>query len=189
MRIAFLVSIVAVTLTSASQSQTSAKKLTPDDYAQMNEDIAYWDSQYERYKGIRERAWQLYPSRRDTPLRELNISDDEVREVEDIAYKYLPRTTINISPVVTDCPCEEGLACNAQVYVVATVKDKSRGLQLSRMNTHWQLGVVQEWWLRFEAIRDPHTGNSFLDYYLRARAEKELYEEFPLCAKVKNGKR
>jgi hypothetical protein len=61
-------------------------------------------------------------------------------------------------------------------------------LQLSRMNTHWQLGVVQEWWLRFEAIRDPHTGNSFLDYYLRAKAEKELYEEFPVCAKVKNGK-
>ena len=188
MRVAFLVSIVAVTLISAAQSQTSAKKPTPDDYVQMNDDMAYWDSQYERYSAIRDRTRKLYPARRDAPLRELNISDEEVREVEAIAYQYLPRTTINISPVVTDCPCEEGLACNAQVYVVSTVKDASRGLQLSRMNTHWQLGVVQEWWLRFQAIRDPHTGNSFLDYYLRRKAETELYEEFPVCAKAKNGK-
>jgi hypothetical protein len=86
MRVAFLVSMVAVALTGAAQSPTSAKKLTADDYAQMNEDMTYWDAQYERYKGIRDRALQLYPARRDTPLRELNISDDEVREVEDIAY-------------------------------------------------------------------------------------------------------
>ncbi len=182
MRIPLLVSVVALTLTGAAQSQTSPKPLTDADYAQMNDDIAYWDSQRARYDLIRSRVEDLMPARRDAPMRELNISDEEVREVEAIAYKYLPRTTINISPVVTDCPCEEGLACNAQVYVVSTVKDKWRGIQLSRMNAHWQLGVVQEWWLRYQALRDPHTGNSFLDYYLHRKAVSELLEEFPVCS-------
>jgi hypothetical protein len=182
MRIPLLVSIVALALTGAAQSQSSPKKLARDDYVQMNDDLAYWDSQYQRYSDIRARAHALYPGRRDSPLRELNISDEEMREVEAIAYQYLPRTTINISPVVGDCPCEEGLACNAQVYVVSTVKDEWRGLQLSHMNNHWQLGLVQEWWLRFQAIRAPHTGDSFLDYYLREKAQSELYEEFPMCS-------
>src|SRR4051812_7093184 len=188
MRITLLLTIAALALTGAAESQTSAKKPSREDYPQMNDDLAYWDSQIARYGDIRQRAHELYPARRDAPLRELNISDNEIREVEAIAYKYLPRTTINISPVVADCPCEEGLACNAQVYVVSTVKDRWRGLQLSHMNNHWQLGVVQEWWLRFQAIRDPHTGDSFLDYYLRRRAESELYEEFPVCAIKANAK-
>ena len=149
MRILHLVPVVALALTSAAQSQTSPGKLTHDDYVQMSDDLAYWDSQRARYDRSRWRAEDLFPARRDAPLRELNISDEEVREVEAIAYKYLPRTTINISPVVTDCPCEEGLACNAQVYVDSTVKDKRRGLQLSRMHGHSQLGVVQEWSLRW----------------------------------------
>jgi hypothetical protein len=189
MRSPLLVSIVVLALTSAAQSQTSPAKPTRDDYVQMNDDLAYWSAQRERYQQIMLRATELEPTRRDAPLRELNISDDEVREVEAIAYQYLPRTTINISPVVTGCPCEEGLACNAQVYVVSTVKDKWRGLQLSRMNAHWQLGIVQEWWLRFDAIRAPHTGDSFLDFYLTAKARSELYEQFPVCAnKVKTRK-
>lgn len=182
LRILLLVPLVALALTSAVQSQTSPKTLTHDDYVQMSDDLSYWDSQRARYDRIGWRAEDLKPARRDAPMRELNISDEEVREVEAIAYKYLPRTTINISPVVTDCPCEEGLACNAQVYVVSTVKDKWRGLQLSRMNAHWQLGVVQEWWLRYQDIRDPHTGDSFLDYYLHRKAVSELLEEFPVCS-------
>jgi len=186
MRILQLVPLVAVALTGTAQSQTSPKTPARDDYVQINDDLVYWDSQRDRYDDILLRASKVYPERRDAPLRELNISDEEVREVEAIAFKYLPRTTINISPVVTDCPCEEGLACNAQVYVVSTVKDKWRGLQLSRMNAHWQLGVVQEWWLRYQAIREPHTGDSFLDYYLKRKARSELLEEFPVCAsKVK----
>ena len=189
MRITLLVSIVALALTGAAQSQTSPAKPTRADYPQMNDDLAYWFAQRDRYQEIMLRAMELEPTRRDTPLRELNISDDEVREVEAVAYRYLPRTTINISPVVTDCPCEEGLACNAQVYVVSTVKDEWCGLQLSRMNNHWQLGIVQEWWLRFQAIRAPHTGDSFLDFYLTQKARSELYEQFPACAiKVKSKK-
>ena len=63
-----------------------------------------------------------------------------------------------------------------------TSTDKTRGLQLSRMSTRWNVGVVQQWWLRREAVVRQHTGNSFLDDYLYQKAVSELYEEFPMCA-------
>src|SRR5262249_14187849 len=138
--------------------------------------------QRDRYEDIDTRAWILTPKRRDEPLRDVNISDDEIREVEAIARKYLPRAMVNISPVVTDCPCEEGPICTAQVYVVAQTRDKTRGLQLSRMNDRWGVGVVQQWYLRRAALVPSHTGDPFLDDYLNDKALYELYEEFPVCA-------
>lgn len=64
-----------------------------------------------RLMELESRARQLYPRRRDTPLRYLNITDGEVREVEVIARKYKMPELVNISPVVTGCPCEEGGGC------------------------------------------------------------------------------
>jgi len=170
-----------------AQSQSPAKVLTPDQMRQMMEDQEYWRQQRGRYEDIKFRAWKLEPKRRDSPLRDLNISDNEIREVESIAQAYLPRSMVNISPVVTDCPCEEGPACTAQVYVVAQTKDKTRGLQLSRTNGpggvgRWGVGMVQQWYLRREALVPSHTGNSFVDNYLDEKALNELYEEFPACA-------
>ncbi len=172
---------LAVTASSQSQSQSTAKVLTAEQMRQMMADFEYWRAQGTRYSDVERRAKQLYPDRRNTPLRELNISDDEIREVEVIARKYLPRAMVNISPVVTDCPCEEGPACSAQVYVVATTADKARGIQLSRVKNRWGVGVVQDWWLRREAIVKQHTGNAFLDEYNYQLAVNELYEEFPVC--------
>jgi hypothetical protein len=173
--------LAGLVLAVAGYSQTPTKKLTSEDYRQMVDDEAYWDAQYRRYADIGKRALELYPGRRNTPLRELNISDNEVREVQAISNRYLPRAIVNISPVVTDCPCEEGPTCTAQVYVLATSKDKTRGLQLSRMNDRWAVGMVQDWWLRYEAIVRQHTGNAMLDDYLYRKATSELYEEFPRC--------
>src|ERR1041384_5277939 len=93
------------------------------------------------------RAFELRPVRRDTPLRYLNLSDEEVREVQRVSAKYLPRDTVNISPVVTGCPCEEGPDCTEQVYVLASKESGTRGLQLSRVRNRWTVGVVQQWWL------------------------------------------
>lgn len=187
MRIAScLLGLVALAAAAASHAQSKtpapARSLTPDQMRQMMEDREYWRQQRGRYQDIEFRAWKLQPARRDTPLRELNISDDEIREVETIAQSYLPRSMVNISPVVTDCPCEEGPTCTAQVYVIAQTKDKTRGLQLSRMNDRWGVSLVQQWYLRREALVDSHTGNSFLDDYLDQKALNELYEEFPVCA-------
>lgn len=180
MRIAgFLLTFALATVV---HGQSAGSRMTPEMYRQMLEDMQYWNAQGTRYDKLRKRARELYPDRRNTPLRDVNISDEEIREVEAISRKYLPRAYVNISPVVTDCPCEEGPMCTAQVYVVAQTADKTRGLQLSHMKGRWDVGAVQQWWLRREAIVRQHTGNGFLDEYLYEKAVNELYEEFPACA-------
>ena len=180
MRIAWC--FLALVLAAGVHAQSAGSKMTPELYQQMLDDMHYWDSQADRYAAIEKRAMDLYPARRNAPLRYLNITDEEIREVEFYAQKYLPRAYVNISPVVDDCPCEEGPLCASQVYVVAATRDKTRGLQLSRIKDHWDIGVVQEWWMRREAVVPQHTGNRFLDWYLMRKAVTELYEEFPVCA-------
>jgi hypothetical protein len=157
------------------------KPLTPQQYRVMMDDLEYWQQQSKRYAGIWQRARELYPGRRDTPLRDLNISDGEVREVQAIAARYLPRALVNISPVVTECPCEEGPNCTAQVYVIATGKGQTSGLQMSRTKEAWDVSVVQKWWLKRSAIQRQHTGNPFLDDYLAQKAHNDMLEEFPMC--------
>jgi hypothetical protein len=158
-----------------------SKKLTDAQYDMIFDQMRYWSSQHGRYSRIKKRAEELRPARRNEPLRELNITDDEVREVQAIAVGYLPRDLVNISPVVTACPCEEGPTCTAQVYVVATGKGKTSGLQLSRMNQAWQVGVVQQWWLKRSAVKVQNTGNATLDGFLYEKAVNDLLEEFPVC--------
>jgi hypothetical protein len=173
---------MALAVAAASQAQALSKRPTSDQMRQMMEDREYWRQQRVRYEDIERRARKLEPKRRDSPLREVNISDNEIREVQSIAQAYLPRSLVNISPVVTDCPCEEGPTCTAQVYVVAQTQNKTRGLQLSRMNDRWGVSLAQQWYLRRAALVPSHTGNSFIDDYLDEKALNELYEEFPVCA-------
>ena len=175
--------VLGLAIATGVQAQSADKKpLTPQQYKSMMEDMDYWQQQRKRYGAIWQRALELNPGRRDTPLRPMNISDGEVREVQFIAARYLPRALVNISPVVTDCPCEEGPNCTAQVYVLATAKDKTTGLQLSRTKEHWDVGIVQKWWMRRDAVKRQSTGNSFLDDYLWQKAHNDLLEEFPMCA-------
>ena len=168
-------------LVAVAHAQTPSKPPTFQEMRQILEDWEYWRQQDDRYRFIEMRAKALYPGRRDTPLRDLNISDNEIREVEAIARKYLPQSFVNISPVVGECPCEEGPTCTAQVYVVATTAKSSRGLQLSRLNDRWNVSRVQQWWHRREAIVAQNTGDALRDHYLYDKAVNELYEEFPLC--------
>jgi hypothetical protein len=173
--------LMVLMMARAHPQSADRKPLAPQQYQLMMEDLDYWQQQSKRYHGIWQRALDLSPGRRDTPLRELNISDEEVREVQAIAAHYLPRALVNISPVVGGCPCEEGRACTAQVYVLATSKGQTSGLQLSRTGQHWDVGVVQKWWLKRSAIQRQNTGNAFLDYYLAEKARNDLLEEFPMC--------
>src|SRR5213083_2970792 len=82
-----------------------------------------------RMYSLEYRADLLRPHRRDTPLRELNLTDNEVREIQGVAAKVGMSTMLNISPVVTGCACEEGPLCTDQVYVVANLPEKTVGLQ------------------------------------------------------------
>lgn len=127
---------------------------------------------------IEQRAFELRPRRRDTPLRYLNISDNEMREIQQVAEKYLTPTMLNVSPVIEGCPCEEGPMCTDQVYVVPFANDKASGLQLSRVRKVWQVGVVQQWWTRYDALNARYEK---MDYREFRRAESELFREFPSC--------
>lgn len=126
----------------------------------------------------RYRAWLLAPKRRDEPLRYLNISDNEVREIQLVAEKYLPKALLNISPVVTGCPCEEGPQCTDQVYIVAETAQSSKGLQLSRVRNAWIVGGIQQWYFRFEELL---ARRGMMEFQAFMRAESELYREFPVC--------
>jgi hypothetical protein len=138
-------------------------------------------SRYDEYMKILEmerRVHELRPRRRDEPLRELNISDDEVREVQLVAGTLLPKVLLNISPVVGNCPCEEGPRCTAQVYILAESARGARGLQLSRIDNAWVVGSVQQWWLRFEELHS-RANKTDIERFMSER--NAMLREFPRC--------
>lgn len=140
---------------------------------------ADWVLQRARMYDLEYRADMLRPRRLDSPLRELNISDNEVREIQDVAGKYALNSMLNISPVIAGCPCEEGPLCTDQVYVVATTPEKTVGLQLSRIRNSWTVGLVQKWWLRYDEFK---TRAPSMDYRAFFDAKNQLLLEFPVCA-------
>jgi hypothetical protein len=149
----------------------SSAQRPPDDIAQrMAYDL--------RLSKIEERAQTLRPRRRDTPMRELNITDNEVREVEVVAHRYLMKSMLNISPVIAGCACEEGPLCTDQVYVVATTATQTVSLQLSRIRNAWAVGPVQKWWFRYEILREKGPKMDWLEYQ---DAKNQLLLDFPMC--------
>ncbi len=92
------------------------------------------------------------PVRKDEPLREVNISDIEVREIETLMKDLYPASIVYISPVTTGCPCEDGSDCTDQVWSIAQKDNRSYELSLSRIEDQWQVGPLQEWWLMRDRI-------------------------------------
>jgi hypothetical protein len=124
---------------------------------------------------------QTRPSRRDGPLREINLSDNEVREIESVMSPIYPGFILNISGVVKGCPCEEGSACSDQVWVVPENDVKVPGVSLSRISGHWMVGPIQQWWMDRAALEtDGHWTPA-----QRYRALASLWEKFPVCAQTK----
>ena len=115
------------------------------------------------------------PLRRDGPLRELNLSDQETREIQAATLEVFPGSLLNISGVVTGCPCEEGVECSDQVWVVAHRTGHTQGLELSRIDGHWEIGRVQQWWLSFEQVQRIRTPEK------HSKAMQELNDSFPMC--------
>jgi hypothetical protein len=122
------------------------------------------------------------PTRRDSPLRDSNITDEEVRELQIIARQVMPGAIVNISGVVTGCPCEDGPACSEQVWIVAYTPERSRGLQLSRMGGLWTIGPLQQWWINYDEL-NASSGRLHTDAFLTA--VNDLMEKYPACDKEK----
>lgn len=128
---------------------------------------------------IEQRAQELYPRRRDTPMRDLNITDGEVREIQRLMKSIDVHEILNISAVVTGCACEEGADCTEQVYVVGKYQGRNVGMQLSRLRNLWTFGRVQRWWLDYSALRAREAVMERTEYE-KARGIKLL--EFPMCS-------
>jgi hypothetical protein len=158
---------------SAPQERTQPERTRPS--SRQLDDVML---QRLRMSALIERAQELRPRRRDEPLRYENISDIEVREIQDVAAKFVAKAIVNISPVVTGCPCEEGPQCTDQVYIVASNPADSLGLQLSRVKNSWQVGVVQRWWLRYDALR---ARRGTMDWPAYEALQAELLRELPQC--------
>jgi hypothetical protein len=127
---------------------------------------------------VRERAAALAPRRRDEPLRDLNITDFEVREIQHVVRDYLPKVIVNIGPVVTGCPCEEGRTCTEQVFIQANTATGSVGLLLSRVARRWDISKTQKWWLAWRALQaQQHT----MDFFEFREREWALAQDFPAC--------
>lgn len=139
-----------------------------------------WLDQYRWRREVLDRAYELRPARRDWPARYENITDEEVREVQAASREYVPRALVNIGTVTMGCPCEDGAACTEQVWVIATRREKSYGLQLSKIDKRWTVGPVQRWWHRKDTLRP----ESFPTYAAFERAEEALIGEFPVCVKA-----
>ena len=142
------------------------------------DDKALTDAEMEKREAILQHAREMYPRRRDTPLRYLNITDNEVREIQRLATGIKLGEILNISPVVTGCACEEGPDCTEQVNIIAKYQDRFIEVQLSRLRNRWSIGRVQRWWLEFAALqaREPLMDRR---EYEKARNMRVL--DFPMC--------
>lgn len=146
----------------------------PADTAPVQRSRADWQALYAKER----RAYELRPQRRDAPLRYLNISDDEIREIQTVAVDVVPQAIVNVSAVVVGCSCEDGPGCSEQVWILAERPGKTVGLQLSKIDGSWVVGPVQQWWLNFEDLERRSRSMKFRDY---EDARDRMFEAFPSC--------
>jgi len=146
---------------------------------------AKWKEQRERQSYIH----RTRPHRLDGPLREENISDVEVRQIQVVTDTVYPGSIANIAGVTEGCPCEEGPWCDSQVWILAYHEGKYRGLMLSRIDNTWLVGVIQAWWFSYDRLRERFFGASVTRIDWRAGNYRKFLDEqqrhldsFPHCA-------
>jgi len=120
------------------------------------------------------------PIRRNGPLRKANLSDDEAREIQSVMSLVYPGVLLNISGVVTGCPCEEGPSCSDQVWVVPKDDVKTPGVLLSRISDRWAVGPIQKWWMD----RADLEADTRLTPSQHEEALYTLWEKFPKCSQT-----
>ena len=146
---------------------------------------AAWAAERERQSYV----LRSRPHRLDEPLREQNISDDEVREVESITDIIYPGSISSIGGVTEGCPCEDGSSCDSQVWVLAYHEGKYHGLMLSRIDEVWMVGPIQEWWFGYDRFRERYRESfadrtrGFVGDFERYREEQQRQlDSFPTCS-------
>jgi hypothetical protein len=119
------------------------------------------------------------------PMREDNITDEEVRELQNVARLVYPDTIVIIGAVTDGCDCEDGSSCTNQVWLVLNRENyQTRNLVLSKIGGHWKVGAVQSWLIEYDAHQSqpgyPGWGSSEQSRAWR-RENQRLLDNFPTC--------
>jgi hypothetical protein len=125
------------------------------------------------------------PSPPNGSVRQDNITDEEVREVQHAAREIYPDTVVIIGAVMEGCDCEDGGSCTAQVGITLNRENyQTRTLVLSRISGHWKVGAVQSWSIQYKAHQHqpgfPGWGCDELSIAWR-KENQRLLESFPAC--------
>ena len=83
---------------------------------------------FEQYRYIR----TVEPARPNQTLRQDNITDEEVREVQKAALKVYPDSIVSISGVTDGCDCEDGSRCTAN-WLASVEKIRREALSYLRL--------------------------------------------------------
>lgn len=104
-----------------------------------------------------------------------------------------PGSIVYISAVTDGCPCEDGPACEDQVWSVAERDGVTNELALSKVDGDWQIGPLQEWWLvrdriwdTYEKSRHEPDASERIDSQEYLRRLHEHFQAFPKCANELN---
>ena len=134
----------------------------------------------QRDRDLQRRIAESEPARYRQPavLREIDINDEEVRQIEAVVRELIPGAVVMISGVAKGCPCEDGPGCSAQVWIAVHLPKQTRSLELSDINDRWVIGPVQQWFLdsaQLQRSQYPASG----DYVV---ARQALDDRYPACA-------
>jgi len=122
------------------------------------------------------------PRRPNGPLRQDNITDEEVREVQRAALELYPDSIVSISGVTDGCDCEDGSSCTAQVWLALNREYRTRSLVLSKIDGHWRIGAVQSWQLHYDEHQTSNPGFGRGPKQLEWQQENQrLLDNFPTC--------
>jgi hypothetical protein len=115
--------------------------------------------------------------RRSAQLREININDEEVRQIEAVVRELIPGAIVTISGVAQGCPCEDGPGCSAQVWTAVYSSKRTSSLELSDINDHWVIGPVQRWFLESAQL----DRSKYPTYAAYTAARGALDDRYPAC--------
>ena len=83
-------------------------------------------------------------------MREENLSDHEVREIQASIRKVYPEMIVNIGTVTMGCSCEEGPDCTSKVWVTSLNDNKMDALLMSRVGGRWLLSRNDQYRIDYE---------------------------------------
>lgn len=135
---------------------------------------------WNRREELERYIYQSKPKQRDGPLRYLNLSDDESRQIQSAIAAVMTPQFVSIGGVVTGCPVLEGPSCTDQVWVLVHRTGKTVELQMSKIGNQWAIGPTQRWWLCDDDLEARRGRFSSYDAYQSAK--NKLIDDFPQCS-------